>query len=183
MKNAFAEFVILLGYDDDIAHKMAVLFDSLIGDRKQFGDFLVKECDYDEKELTYLFKADFNDDYLALNGWVVSYLFDNLLEYYHDDYKMDYDYLSEYVSEQIGQVFQVSYQEYNQIHRQNKQFDRLSDDFITDFNYICHKLENESEFTLLHVFSGDDDVNYFVVDKTDKPKLLALADELGLVVE
>lgn len=183
MKNEFFTFIQLLGYDDSVAHKMAVLFDSLIGDREIFAQFLVEECDCDENALNRLFKANFDDDDLALNGWVVSYLFDNLLAYYRDDYKIDYDYLSEYISEQIGQDFQVSYEEYSKTHRQSHQFDRLSDDFITDFKYICHKLENESEFTLLHIFSGDDDVNYFVVDKTNKPKLLALADELGLVVE
>lgn len=183
MNQLFFEFITLLGYDDDIAHKMAVLFDSLTHDRKLFGEFLLKECDCDEEGLVSLLKADFKYDDLALNGWVISYLFDNLLEYYRDDYKVDYDYLSEYISKQIGQAFCVSYEKYNQIHRQNKQFDRFGDDFITEFAYICHQLESESEFTLLHVFSGDDDVNYFVVNKADKPRLLALADELGLVVE
>ncbi|WP_066805221.1 DUF6630 family protein [Moraxella oblonga] len=183
MKNEFFTFIQLLGYDDGIAHKMAVLFDSLVGDRKIFAQFLAEECDCDESVLNRLFKANFDDDDLALNGWVVSYLFDSLLVYYRDDYKIDYDYLNKYISEQIGQKFHASYDEYTKIHQQNNQFNRFSDDFITDFNYICHKLENESEFTLLHIFSGDDDVNYFVVDKTAKPKLLALADELGLVVE
>lgn len=183
MKNAFFEFIGLLGYDDDIAHEMAALFDSLTGDRKLFGEFLLKECDADEESLASLFHADFEDDELALNYWVVSYLFDNLIEYYRDDYKIDYDNLSEYISEQIEQTFQVSYEEYNKIHRQNNQFNVFSDDFITSFRYVCQQLESQSEFTLLHVLSGNDDVNYFVIDKADKPRLLMLADELGLLVE
>lgn len=102
------------------------------------------------------------------------HLFELLTEnfdYYNDDWKFATADLSGYISERIHQEFSIDIDE-------DSEYGEL---FSADLEAVIDQLENESEYSLLPIASGDDTIDVWVVQKSDKPKLIELADELGLI--
>lgn len=184
----FSEFVELLGgcYDDDEKSELLSLFDSLIGDKQAFIGFLEdvygfssedienwmssyddSEYEYeDEEEAEYSRRLNLSHD--------VCLLLREFVYIYNDDWKMDYESLSEYIAEGIDQEFEVTFEQCKTA------FDE-SDGEVEPADVIRQKIEQQSDFTLLQLISGNDDVNFAIVQKADKAKILTLTDELGFI--
>ncbi len=171
-------------YDDDDKSELFALFASLTGDKQDFTDFLtnvygysqedienwIDEHDYsqyeDEEEAEYSQRLNLSHD--------VCLLFREFVYIYNDDWKMDYESLSQYISENIDQAFKVTFAECKTA------FDE-SEGKVMPTDVVRQKIEQQSNFTLLELKNGNDDVNFAIVKKADKPKILTLADELGFI--
>lgn len=188
MRTKFAEFVELLGgcYDDDEKSELLSLFDSLMGDKQAFGQFLedvygdskeeVEEWinSFDDSEYEDEEEAEYSRRLLLSNS--ICLLLREFVYLYNDDWKMDYEGLSEYISEGIDQEFEITFEECKAA------FDESNGE-VMPTDVLRQRIEQQSDFTLLELISGNDDVNFALVQKADKPQILVLADELGFMVE
>ncbi len=93
-------------------------------------------------------------------------IFEKLFPYYFDDWKFYCEDLSQYISQYTQAPFIITDEEY-----------------AGEMDNILDKLEKQTPFSLLHIWSGGDDVHFYLIHKTDKPKLLKLAQELDIWVE
>ncbi|WP_019520040.1 hypothetical protein [Faucicola boevrei] len=183
MQEKFAEFLELLADYDDPS-ELLELFDSLVGDRVSFSRFLMEAYGLTKEEAEEwqdddeAYEDEEDREYsrrLQLSAGVCL-LLREFGYVYNDDWKMDYEGLSEHISEWLDQEFEITFEECKMA------FDD-SDGEAMPADVIRQKIEQESDFTLLEFISGDDDVNFAIVQKTDKAKILELADELGIIVE
>lgn len=93
-------------------------------------------------------------------------IFEKLFPCYFDDWKFYCEDLSQYISQYTQATFIITDEEY-----------------AGEMDNILDKLEKQIPFSLLHIWSGGDDVHFYLIHKTDKPKLLKLAQELDIWVE
>ena len=93
-------------------------------------------------------------------------IFEKLFPCYFDDWKFYCEDLSQYISQYTQATFIITDEEY-----------------AGEMDNILDKLEKQTPFSLLHIWSGGDDVHFYLIHKTDKPKLLKLAQELDIWVE
>ncbi len=93
-------------------------------------------------------------------------IFEKLFPCYFDDWKFYCEDLSQYISQYTQAPFIITDEEY-----------------AGEMDNILDKLEKQTPFSLLHIWSGGDDVHFYLIHKTDKPKLLKLAQELDIWVE
>ena len=93
-------------------------------------------------------------------------IFEKLFPCYFDDWKFYCEDLSQYISQYTQATFIITDEEY-----------------AGEMDNIIDKLEKQTPFSLLHIWSGGDDVHFYLIHKTDKPKLLKLAQELDIWVE
>jgi|GEM_PF-7064432 hypothetical protein len=93
-------------------------------------------------------------------------IFEKLFPCYLDDWKFYCEDLSQYISQYTQAPFVITDEEY-----------------AGEMDNIIDKLEKQTPFSLLHIWSGGDDVHFYLIHKTDKPKLLKLAQELDIWVE
>ncbi|MGP1605577.1 MAG: hypothetical protein D8B60_04260 [Moraxella sp.] len=93
-------------------------------------------------------------------------IFEKLFPCYFDDWKFYCEDLSQYISQYTQAPFIITDEEY-----------------AGEMDNILDKLEKQTSFSLLHIWSGGDDVHFYLIHKTDKPKLLKLAQELDIWVE
>lgn len=93
-------------------------------------------------------------------------IFEKLFPCYLDDWKFYCEDLSQYISQYTQAPFIITDEEY-----------------AGEMDNILDKLEKQTPFSLLHIWSGGDDVHFYLIHKTDKPKLLKLAQELDIWVE
>ena len=92
-------------------------------------------------------------------------IFEKLFPCYFDDWKFYCEDLSQYISQYTQAPFIITDEEY-----------------AGEMDNILDKLEKQTSFSLLHIWSGGDDVHFYLIHKTDKPKLLKLAQELDICV-
>lgn len=92
----------------------------------------------------------------------------NLLEKNFDNHFDDWRFYSEdlcdYISKRINQEFFVD-----------------DEEVLGDINVIINHLENQTEYSLLGLESGSDNINIWLVKKSDRQTLLELAKNLGLL--
>ncbi len=93
-------------------------------------------------------------------------IFEKLFPCYFDDWKFYCEDLSQYISQYTQAPFIITDEEY-----------------AGEMDNMLDKLEKQTPFSLLHIWSGGDDVHFYLIHKTDKPKLLKLAQELDIWVE
>lgn len=93
-------------------------------------------------------------------------IFEKLFPCYFDDWKFYCEDLSQYISQYTQAPFIITDEEY-----------------AGEMDNIIDKLEKQTPFSLLHIWSGGDDVHFYLIHKIDKPKLLKLAQELDIWVE
>lgn len=84
-------------------------------------------------------------------------------DYHNDDWRFYSEDLCDYIGKRINQAFFVD-----------------DEEVLGDINVIINHLENQTEYSLLGLESGGDNINIWVVKKSDRPTLLALAKNLGL---
>lgn len=86
-------------------------------------------------------------------------------DYHNDDWRFYSEDLCDYISKRINQEFFVD-----------------DEEVLGDINVIINHLESQTEYSLFGLESGGDDINIWVVKKSDRPTLLELAKSLGLEV-
>ncbi|MBE9579012.1 MULTISPECIES: hypothetical protein [Moraxella] len=91
-----------------------------------------------------------------------------LIEGSFDNHWDDWRFYSEDLCDYIGK-------------RINQQFFIDDEEVQGDINVVINHLENQTEYSLLGLESGSDDINIWVVKKSDRPTLLELAKSLGLM--
>lgn len=86
-------------------------------------------------------------------------------DYHNDDWRFYSEDLCDYIGKRINQAFFVD-----------------DEEVLGDINVIINHLENQTEYSLFGLESGGDDINIWLVKKSDRPTLLELAKSLGLEV-
>lgn len=86
-------------------------------------------------------------------------------DYHSDDWRFYSEDLCDYIGKRINQAFFVD-----------------DEEVLGDINVIINHLENQTEYSLFGLESGGDDINIWLVKKSDRPTLLELAKSLGLEV-
>lgn len=87
----------------------------------------------------------------------------HFFECYFDDWKFDCSSLSEYISRYANMPFVISDEEY-----------------AGDMDNLLAKLESQTPYSLLHIWGGNDDVHFWLIDKSHKARLEALAQKLDI---
>ncbi|TWV82013.1 hypothetical protein [Moraxella sp. VT-16-12] len=82
---------------------------------------------------------------------------------YFDDWKFDCQALSEYISQYTDEPFVITGEEY-----------------AGDMDNLLAKLESSTPYSLLHIWGGNDDVHFWLIDKTHKATLENLAQKLDI---
>lgn len=91
-------------------------------------------------------------------------LLEKNFDYHNDDWRFYSEDLCDYIGKRINQEFFVD-----------------DEDVLGDIEVVIANLESETDYSLLGLESGGDDINIWVVKKSDRPKLLELAETLGLL--
>lgn len=92
----------------------------------------------------------------------------NLLEENFDNHFDDWKFYCEDLCDYIGKYI-------------NQEFFVDDEKVLGDINVVINHLENQTEYSLFGLESGGDDINIWVVKKSDRPMLLELAKNLGLL--
>lgn len=123
--------------------------------RLKFVQKLIHSDDMFEEDLEYL-------DHFEIQT-LLHYSLVRKLKVHRDDWKFDAEWLSEFISENIGQPFKITFEE-----------------CLADGAKVSEKLENQTDYALLDLASGNDDCHFIIVRKSDKDRILYLADRLNL---
>ncbi|MDO5106297.1 hypothetical protein [Capnocytophaga sp.] len=159
---SFEELVNLLNYDNYLSEanlaELKTDWQNIRENRQAFAQKLVDKGVLFEEDLAYL--GDYQtEDFLH---WA----FVGKLKVYQDDWKFDTEALSDFISETIGQPFQVTFEECG-----------------NDSDIVREKLENQTNYTLFDLRSGNDDCHFIIAKKQDKERIYHLADQIGLWIE
>lgn len=130
-----------------------------------FAEFLtlINECyQLDDTQLSEIKNTYQNNDYD--DGFGLFRLLEQNFDCHFDDWKFYSEDLCAYISERINQEFYID-----------------DEEVLGNIEVIINRLESESEYSLLGLESGSDDINIWLIKKSDKPRLLTLANELGLM--
>lgn len=87
----------------------------------------------------------------------------HFFECYFDDWKFDCQALSDYISQYTDTPFVIS-----------------DDEYAGNVANICSKLEAQTPYSLLNIWDGNDDVYFWLIDKTHKSRLESLAKKLDI---
>lgn len=131
---------------------------------QKFADFLtlLNKCyQLDNNQLNDIKNVYQNKDY---DDFGLFELLEQNFDYYFDDWRFYCEDLCAYISECINQEFYID-----------------DEEVLGDIEVVVNRLEAESEYSLLGLESGSDDINIWLIKKSDKVKLLELADDLGLM--
>lgn len=115
---------------------------------------LEKWLGYDKDEL-----LDVGQDYLYYQ--LLAHFIDN----HADDWKFDIDRLSDFISNKIGTSFNIN-----------------DDDYKKGIEHINQNLEAQSDYSILNIVSGGDNVNFIVVRTEDKSDILELSKRLNIPI-
>ncbi len=120
----------------------------------------------DVKRFEQLLGDDVDTSDITQKPFCLFLIFEKLFPCYLDDWKFYCEDLSQYISQYTQAPFVITDEEY-----------------AGEMDNIIDKLEKQTPFSLLHIWSGGDDVHFYLIHKTDKPKLLKLTQELDIWVE
>ncbi|AWL78614.1 hypothetical protein DKB58_06480 [Capnocytophaga canimorsus] len=161
-QEAFDELVKLLNHDDYLSQEditeLKTDWQNIHQNREAFAQRLIDEGIWFEEDLEYV--DTYETDYLMYWAFVEKF------NVYRDDWKFDPEALGDFISENIGQKFEITFEECG-----------------NDSRIVSDKLEQESDYTLLDLTSGNDDCNFIIAKKQDKQRIYTLADQLGLWVD
>ncbi len=162
-KTDFEEFLRLIDLKSSLSREMK---NSLWEDRvfikenpKKFVEKLTQNSDYPENDM------QFWENYGVGHLYYLSLNQIDSIDFYTDDWKFDPEALSDFISENIGKKFSISFEE--------------SEGSVSQ---VAEKLERKTDFSLINLESGGDDVTILLIKKADKNRLLELADSLGIIV-
>ncbi|MFK8266725.1 DUF6630 family protein [Capnocytophaga cynodegmi] len=161
-EEAFDELLSLLNHDDYLSQEditeLKTDWQNIHQNREAFAQRLIDEGIWFEEDLEYV--DTYETDYLMYWAFVEKF------NVYRDDWKFDPEALGDFISENIGQKFEITFEECG-----------------NDSRIVSDKLEQESDYTLLDLTSGNDDCNFIIAKKQDKQRIYTLADQLGLWVD
>lgn len=112
-----------------------------------------------EKSL-YLERGDLEN---VSQEYLIYLFFNERLNGYVDDWKFDIEQLSEYITCEIQHPFLLN-----------------NDDYFQGMEHINRKLEQESEYSLLNLNSGGDDIYFILIKTVDKAEILNVAQRLNI---
>lgn len=155
--------------EDDIKH-----FLELLNFAKQFNQREINKMQKDYLELVngsdkmrkklekslYLERGDLEN---VSQEYLIYLFFSERLNGYFDDWKFDIEQLSKYITCEIQHPFLLN-----------------DDDCFQGIEHINRKLEQESEYSLLNLNSGGDDIYFILIKTVDKAEILNVAQRLNI---
>ena len=170
----FKEFLSLLNacyqLDNDTLATIEAMYQAIYQDLPRFQTLLIDELGYEPEDAEYAvkepeeaFAKEWGIDASAHKSYLVSVLLAEFFPCYADDWKFYCEDLSEYISQYTDTPFVITKEEY-----------------AGDIENISRKLENQTPFSLLHIWSGNDDVHFYLIKKENKSRILALAEKLDV---
>ncbi|MFA9488152.1 MULTISPECIES: WG repeat-containing protein [unclassified Mannheimia] len=153
-----ARLIQLLNFDDHLTksevNKFKKAYIELTDTPDKFRKKLERWLDYEKDELLDVAQDD-------LYYELITYFIDNNV----DDWKFDIERLSDFISNKIGVSFSIT-----------------DDDYQKGIEYINQNLEAQSDYSILNIVSGGDDVNFIVVRTEDKSDILELSKRLNMPI-
>jgi hypothetical protein len=166
----FKEFLSLLNacyqLDNDTLVTIETMYQTLYQDKERFTQLLVDKLNYDVKEAEYLTEQPDEIETSAHHAYLIQIVLEGFFPCYFDDWKFYCEDLSDYISEYTDTPFVIT-----------------SEEYAGDMDNLYRKLESETKFSLLHIWSGNDDVHFYLINKADKPRLLELSEQFDIWID
>lgn len=153
-----ARLIQLLNFDDHLTksevNKFEKAYIELTDTPDKFRKKLERWLDYEKDELLDVAQDD-------LYYELITYFIDNNA----DDWKFDIERLSDFISNKTGISFNIT-----------------DNDYKKGIEHINQKLEAQSDYSILNIVSGGDDVNFIVVRTEDKSDIIELSKRLNIPI-
>ncbi len=174
---AFREFLSLINtcyqLDDETLSKIETMYQAMYQDLPRFQTLLVDELGYEPEDAEYVvkepeeaFAKEWDIDASAHKSYLVHLVLAGFFPCYFDDWKFYCEDLSDYISQYTDTPFVIT-----------------SEEYADDIDKLCHKLESQTPFSMIHIWSGGDDVHFWLIDKTHKSAILALTQQFDIWID
>lgn len=166
-----------LDFDPDEAEFMTAkpdideLFGDLPRDPDELRAYLINELEYDDEDADKFVSSVMS----ATNGgqemvdnrhtFLIHEMFSYFFPCYGDDWKIDCEGLSSYISQYTDIPFVFNDKEYLP---------------LNEIDELLNKLKSQTPYSLVHIWSGSDDVHFYLINQKDEDRIIELAKVLDI---